>query len=98
MKSRNHDPPARGRPSLKKELIRVQTGDSNVWPFSDRASDSRERRAFDLAVREVEIERREAALRRIERAVALTPVPASYFAAGHNADEDDWWARQLGSR
>jgi hypothetical protein len=77
-------------------LIRVQPGESSLWPFSDRADDSRERREFDLAVREIELKRREAALERIERDLALTPVPATYFEAGHNAEEDDWWAKQLG--
>jgi hypothetical protein len=54
------------------------------------------RREFDLAVREMELRRREAALRRAEHAVALPRVPAKYFDAGHNSDEDDWWAKQLG--
>jgi hypothetical protein len=46
----------------------------------------------------IDFRRRAAALRRIERAVALTPVPAEYFDAGNNRDEDDWWAKQLGRR
>jgi hypothetical protein len=46
----------------------------------------------------IDFRRRAVALRRIERAVALTPVPAEYFDAGNNRDEDDWWAKQLGRR
>jgi hypothetical protein len=57
-----------------------------------------DRREFDLAVREAEFKRREAALKRAQREVALPRVPTNYFDAGHNSDEDDWWAKQLGRK
>jgi hypothetical protein len=55
-------------------------------------------RVFDLAVREVDITRREAALERAGHAPALPRVPAGYFAPGQNPNEDSWWAMQLGRR
>ena len=55
-----------------------------------------EDREFDLAVREAELRRREAEVERTERTNALPRVPADYFQAGENTDEDDWWAKQLG--
>jgi hypothetical protein len=55
-------------------------------------------REFELAVREAELDRREAALGRAEQAVALPRVRATYFSPGQNANEDDWWAKQLGKR
>jgi hypothetical protein len=76
----------------------VFTGESSPSPFSERPLSAADGREFDLAVREVEFKRREAALKRIERAMALTPVPAEYFDPGQNRDEDDWWAKQLGSK
>jgi len=51
---------------------------------------------FDLAVREAELSRREAAVRKAEEAAALPRAPRDYFLPGDNADEDDWWAKQLG--
>ena len=75
----------------------MHIGDWSPSPFSERPLTAGEqRRQFDLAVREAELKQRDAALRRIERAIALTPVPARYFDAGHNTDEDGWWAQQLG--
>ena len=53
-------------------------------------------RELDVAVRDDTVKRRDAALRRIQRELAPPRVPASYFDAGHNSHEDDWWARQLG--
>lgn len=77
----------------------MHIGDWSPSPFSQLpASAGDRRREFDLALREAQLERRTAALKRIERAIALTPVPQSYFDAGHNADEDGWWAKQLGGK
>ncbi len=67
-------------------------------PVSEGPLSPAGRREFDLAVREVELKRREAALKRAERAVALPRVSDEYFDAGHNSDEDDWWAKQLGNK
>ena len=53
---------------------------------------------FALAVREAEFKRREEALKHAKRALALPRVPAEYFDAGHNSDEDSWWSKQLGRR
>jgi len=55
-------------------------------------------REFDLAVREAELSRREAQLRRAEQAATLPRVPSSYFDAGANAEEEEWWAKQFGPR
>jgi hypothetical protein len=84
-------------PQPSEELIGVQAAESSPWPFAGRPPRGDDERRFDLAVRELELERREAALAKITRAIALTPVPASYFDSGQNAQEDDWWAKQLGS-
>jgi hypothetical protein len=75
----------------------VHIGEPSPSPFFEPPSTAGERRERDLAAREVDVERREAALRRIQRAIALTPVPAEYFRAGQNSDEDGWWAQQLGT-
>ena len=76
----------------------MYTGEWSPSPFSARPPTVVDPREFDLAVREVELKRRETALKRIERAMALTPDPAEYFHPGQNVDEDDWWAKQLGSK
>ena len=76
----------------------MHQGESILEFYSERISAAADRRDFDLAVREVEFKRREAALKRIERDMALTPVPAEYFHPGKNSHEDDWWAKQLGSK
>ena len=55
-------------------------------------------RMVDLAVRELDVIRRETALERAGGTPALPRVPAGYFSAGHNPDEDAWWAMQLGRR
>ena len=76
----------------------MQTGGSSPTPFSGTRSSTADRREFDLAVREAEFKRREAALERAEHAVALPRVPAEYFEPGQNSGEDDWWAKQLGRK
>ena len=76
----------------------MQHGESLLGPAVEQLLSTVHRRQFDLAVREVELKRRETVLKRIERDMVLTPVPAEYFHAGHNADEDGWWAKQLGPR
>jgi hypothetical protein len=53
-------------------------------------------RMIDLAVRELDVTRREAALERAGGTPALPRVPADYFAPGHNPNEDSWWSLQLG--
>jgi hypothetical protein len=57
-----------------------------------------DRREFDFAIREAELKRREAAVKNAEHAAALPRVQTMYFSPGENADEDDWWAKQLGPR
>jgi hypothetical protein len=74
----------------------VEIGESSPRPSSERPPPS-DWHVFDLPAGEVDLERREAALARIERAMAMTPVPATYFGAGPNAGEETWWAKQLGS-
>jgi hypothetical protein len=71
---------------------------SSLTSFSSTGPSTVDRREFDLAVREAELKRREAAVENAEHAAALPRVQAMYFAPGENADEDDWWAKQLGSR
>ena len=66
--------------------------------FVETPHEAAVRREFDLAVRELELKRREAEIRQRERAAALPRMPASYFSAGNNAQEDDWWAKQFGRR
>jgi hypothetical protein len=68
----------------------------HISKSSEGSLDIAGRREFDLAVREAELKRREAALKLAERAVALPHVPTKYFDPGHNSNEDDWWAKQLG--
>jgi hypothetical protein len=53
-------------------------------------------RMVELAVRELDVSRRETALERAGCTAALPRVPAGYFSAGHNANEAAWWAMQLG--
>jgi len=53
-------------------------------------------REFELAVRELELARREEALKRAEQATLLPRMPAAYYEGGKDADEDGWWALQLG--
>ena len=75
----------------------MQTGEltprrSPEWPQSVAHL-----RQHGLTAQEVDLERREAALTRIERAIALTPFPAEYFEPGRKSNAGDWWARQLAS-
>jgi len=72
------------------------TGESRT--FLESSHEASVRREFELAVRELEMKRREENLRRQERAAALPRMPASYFNPGNNAHEDDWWAKQFGRR
>ena len=72
-------------------------GESMLGPAVEQLMSTVHRRQFDMAVREAELKRRETALRRIERDMALTPVPAEYFHPGKNSDEGGWWAKQLGN-
>ncbi len=74
----------------------MHQGEAILGPAVEQVLTTFKRRTFDLAVREAELQRRETALKRIERDMALTPVPAEYFDAGRNMDEDGWWAKQLG--
>lgn len=72
------------------------TGESRT--FLETPHEAAVRREFELAVRELEMQRREEALRRHERQIALPRMPASYFNPGDNRQEDDWWAKQFGRR
>jgi len=77
----------------------MHLGDWSQNPFYERPPTAGDRRReFDLAIREAEFKRREAALKRIERAIALTPVPAEFFHPRRSSHEDDWGATQLGGR
>jgi hypothetical protein len=67
------------------------TGESNPTPFRDTPMGIAVKRQFDLAVRE-------AVLNRVEHGTTLPRVPVEYFDPGHNANEDDWWSKQLGRR
>jgi hypothetical protein len=73
----------------------VQTGEWSPEPSSERRAIAANRCEFALAGRGVDLERRAAALTRIERAIALTPVPATYFDADRSSNAGDWWAKQL---
>ena len=77
------------------------TGESSPTPFRDTPFRDTPlgvvvKRQFDLAVREVDHKRREAALQRAERSVVLPRVSPAYFDPGHYSAEDDWWSKQLG--
>ena len=98
--SRSHNTITGARPATThEELIRVQSGASRRRSlYSDTPASASDQREFDLAVRELEFKRREEVLRRAEETLALPRVAAEYFDAGHNSDEDGWWARQLGSK
>jgi hypothetical protein len=74
----------------------VQLRESSPNAFAELPWRATNLRELDLPVREATLKRREAALRRIQRALAGPRVAASYFDAGHNPHEDDWWAKQLG--
>ncbi|HZQ02930.1 MAG TPA: hypothetical protein VFA88_02805 [Gaiellaceae bacterium] len=55
-------------------------------------------RVLELAVREADVRRREALLRRAEQTDPLLRVPRDYFDCGAYDEEDEWWAMQFGSR
>jgi hypothetical protein len=57
-----------------------------------------DRREFEVWLREAALKRREAAVKDAEQAAAPPPVQAKYLSPGENADEDDWWTKQLGPR
>jgi hypothetical protein len=76
----------------------VQPRESGLEPISELTSSAPDLRKLDLALREVTLERREAALQRVERASALRRVPAIYFESGRSSQEEAWWAKQLGRK
>jgi hypothetical protein len=71
---------------------------SSLTSFPGTRSSIADRSEFDLAVREAELNRREASVKDVELVAALPRVQAMYFSPGENADEDDWWTKQLGPR
>jgi hypothetical protein len=75
----------------------MHTVGSSPRHFPGRVTSTADRRERELALRESELERREAALG-TARAPSLDRVQATYFAPGQNVREDDWWAMQLGRR
>src|SRR4051812_30614762 len=85
-------------PHLSGRLMRVQPSESGPEPISAPTWNASELREFDLAFRETTLERREAALKRVERSIVVRRVPAVYFESGRSSQEDDWWAKQLGRK
>ncbi len=95
MRSVEEQPITGARPATNdEEGFRVHTGDSGRSELDVRVAEFK----FALAVREAQFKRREEALKRAERALALPRVSAQYFEPGNNLDEDGWWSKQLGRR
>jgi hypothetical protein len=69
-----------------------------VTTFVETPHEAAVRREFELAVRELELKRREAEIKKREFEGRLPRMPASYFSAGNNPTEDDWWEKQFGRR